>query len=429
MARLPHLLDGLPSLTRLSPFSIHRSCKLCGSHAIPFDQVDFNKFVDDDDYYRFGMSGVDITYLRCLCCDFIFTEDFDDWSADDFRRFIYNTDYILVDSEYASVRPEQMARDFAYRFRGCENARILDYGSGAGVFVDRMREHGFGHIEGYDPFSSPGRPSGEFDIVTCFEVIEHSTDPVRTLGDMRNLMRSDGCIILSQTLHPTDILSRRGSWSYLAPRNGHVSTYNEEALIRLGRRHGLALHRGNNIFGFASATPSSFASVALQSAGRPFGILRLLAPREVGSRAILSPTPDVILWHATESDGIWGFRWTGTSDISWEARWEGVSTLQVRIPILSEVEPGFALLCSLELNWQRTAVCIDRGELMAEFDVSGFTTGQITLRMPCTHGLESDSVLPRGSRGLAVLVSRAPCLDEGLGSPVEFSRADKPVGR
>ena len=117
-----------------------------------------------------------------------------------------------------------------------------------------------------------------------------------------------------------------------------------------------------------------------------------------------------------ENDGIWSFRWTGSGDISWDAHWEGVATLQVRVPIIREIAPGFALSCSLELDWQRQAVRMDRGEMVAEFDVSGFTSGRITLLMPCTGGpARGGPAWPRDARGLAVLASQSPRSDHGSG--------------
>ena len=40
-------------------------------------------------------------------------------------------------------------------------------------------------MEAYDPFVSQfaEKPSGLFECVICFEVLEHSIDPARTLGD------------------------------------------------------------------------------------------------------------------------------------------------------------------------------------------------------------------------------------------------------
>jgi SAM-dependent methyltransferase len=409
-ASLPTLIAKLPTLDKHAPFRTTRPCKICRGEAIPFDRVDFNKYCAPENYYEFGISGISIDYHRCLFCGFIFTEDFDAWSQGDFAELIYNTDYVKVDGEYVSDRPELVARDFTRRLQGCENARILDYGSGAGVFVERMRRFGFRNIEAYDPFSSPERPSGTFDIITCFEVIEHSPDPVGTLGDMRRCLRDDGCIIFSQTVQPPDILSVRGSWWYLAPRNGHVSTYSEEALVELGRRHALVLHRGANVYAFAPRHPSSFAARALGNVGPPFTTLRLLAPQAMADTAIMFPSREQTYWHPAEDDGIWRYRWTGARSLLWNGRWGPVASLQVRIPVVQEVTPDFAARCELEVGGDRKPAVRDRGELVADFDVQGRTSGPIALHTP-------DPILPSqnkpdrpdGPHGLAVLLTPTPC--------------------
>jgi len=380
------------------------ACKVCGMGAVPFDRVDFNKYCSMTDFYEFGMAGVSITYHRCLSCGFIFTEDLDDWPAEVFAKLIYNADYVKVDGEYVHDRPVRAADDFARRLAGCEHASILDYGSGAGVFVDRMRACGFKHVEGYDPFSSPRRPEGDFDIITSFEVIEHSPDPLGTLEDMRQLLRPDGCILFSQTVQPPDILSIRGNWWYLAPRNGHVSTFTEEALFELGRRRDFGLHKGDTVYGFASRQPSSFAKFAVDSIGPSLCVLRLLAPRVSLHAPIAFPSAQDVLWHPADATEIWQYRWTGEQTIWWDAHWPETELLQVRIPVLQERAPGFAAACEIEFAGIRKRVLRDRGEIVAEFATHGLGSGNIALHMP-EH---SEGASGSTGRGLAILVDQTP---------------------
>ena len=406
MTVLAAQIASLPALDKYTPFRAARTCKICGQAAIPFDHVDFNKFCAVENYYEFGISGVSIGYLRCLFCGFIFTEDFDAWSRDDFARLVYNADYIKVDGDYVNDRPTRVAEYFAAKLRGCEDARLLDYGSGAGVFVERMRGFGFRNIEAYDPFSSPRRPVGTFDIVTCFEVIEHATDPIGVVGDMLRYLRKDGCVLFSQTVQPPDILLVRGNWWYLAPRNGHVSTFSEEALTALAACHGCVLHRGSTVYGLAPQWPSSFAGLALSKIGPSFAILRLFAPTACGDASIAFPSPTDVLWHPAENDGTWSYRWTGTGSVPWDARWGEIESVQIRIPIVREVNPGSAAGCELEVGAERKPVRLDRGEMVAEFDVAGRTGGQVVLHLaPMDKGKPG-----RPPFGVAVLLTQAPQL-------------------
>lgn len=378
--------QSIPPLHPGARYAIRHSCKLCGGGAAPFDRVDFNKHCDRSNPYKFGYANVMIDYLRCEQCGFTFTEFFDSWTAEDWSQFVYNNDYIKVDSEYAAVRPMHAARHFSSLLRGAENARILDFGAGAGIFVERMREFGFTNITGYDPFSSPTRPEGLFDIITCFEVIEHSPDPLATVGDMASLLAVDGCILFSQTVQPDDILSQRGNWWYLAPRNGHVSTYADETLALLGHRLGLHFHRGDTVYGYANRSPSPAAQKVLALVGPRFGIARLYAPTGLPDAPIAFPSNQQVWWHQAECSATHRFRWTGASRVSWNVKWSDVTMLQIRLPFVAEIEPDFAAQCSLRLNGRISETWLSRGDLVAEFNVEDAGEGVVELRTPPLGG-------------------------------------------
>jgi 2-polyprenyl-6-hydroxyphenyl methylase/3-demethylubiquinone-9 3-methyltransferase len=102
----------------------------------------------------------------------------------------------------------------------------LDYGSGSGIFTNFLKENGFKDVVGYDPYSTPERPSRSFDIITCFEVIEHTPNPKQTLQDMLSFAKPETAIIFSTMLQPDTIGVERANLWYIAPRNGHISIFN-----------------------------------------------------------------------------------------------------------------------------------------------------------------------------------------------------------
>jgi hypothetical protein len=85
-------LSMLPRLKRDNVLAGAVPCKVCDSPAAFFDVVDFNKSTGG---YAFGPSGINLAWHRCDSCGFLFTSFFDDWSPEDFRRFIYNDDSLL----------------------------------------------------------------------------------------------------------------------------------------------------------------------------------------------------------------------------------------------------------------------------------------------------------------------------------------------
>src|SRR5258708_9214344 len=136
-----------PTSTRLlAAVDTFTRCKVCGSRAIAFDVVDFNKVCSLEDYYHFGLSGVPVYYYRCHLCGLIFTEYFDGWTLEDFASTVYNADYIKVDGDYESVRPVSFANEMAARWGDCWDAHILDYGSGNGAFADQLRQQRSRHV-------------------------------------------------------------------------------------------------------------------------------------------------------------------------------------------------------------------------------------------------------------------------------------------
>lgn len=403
-------LAALPALNAVDPPGYSRPCKICSAPAAAFDVVDFNKFCDEEDYYRYGLAGICVYYWRCATCGFLFTDFFDDWSAADFSRFIYNADYIKVDPEYAIERPTQFADNFARWLHGCEAARILDYGAGAGVFVKGMQARGYPRIEGFDPFSHPRRPHGRFDIITCFEVIEHAVDPLATFRDMLSLLADDGCIVLTQTVQPPDLLARRGTWWYLGPRNGHVSTYGDETLALIASQLGLTLHRGSTVYGLVRGNPSPPAAHAAAIVGPAFASLRLLAPRFRGDAAITFPSADSVWWHPLDGSG--SRRWTGPAAPLWRAEWPPVSVLRVRVPVVGEAWRGCAAASRIALDDTDGDTRLDRGELVADFDVAGRLGGVVRLH-PAAAPAEATPAADDRRRRLAITLEPPPAAAEG----------------
>jgi 2-polyprenyl-6-hydroxyphenyl methylase/3-demethylubiquinone-9 3-methyltransferase len=370
----PELADCLASLPRLDRANARTAsitCKICGYPAPFFDVVDFNKCAG---FYAFGPAGVPVHYHRCDECGFLFTPFFDDWTEADFRRFIYNADYILVDPEYEAARPVMVAEHLAQFLDGQQNSRILDYGAGTGAFGKRMSELGFRKVESYDPFSMPNKPSGRFDIVTCTEVIEHIPSPMVALQDMRSLLADQACIILGETLQPKDIGTIRGNWWYVAPRNGHVSTFADRTLATLAGYFGLIFHRGSGHHALRTPGPGPLAETA-ERFGPAMLSLRLRAP--------VAEEP-AIGFHGLEGVGGQRFRWTATDVLTWQITVPpGPHRLvQVTIPYLHESRHGFAGACRLDVGSTAAAVSVAESAIVAEANEVAPGSVVLTLRTP-----------------------------------------------
>lgn len=215
-------------------------CKICGVPSPLFGVVDFHKSCIEAQGKRLAFSGYPVYYRRCPQCAFTFTTAFDTWEWDDFRAHIYNDDYIVVDPDFVELRPASNAHLIAGSFPDAKTSlRILDYGGGNGVLAARLREAGFSATT-YDPYSVLNELPGErFDLVTCFEVLEHVPTPQETVARLVALLKQPGAILFSTLLQPKEFAAMGLNWWYAGPRNGHVSLYSSQSLALLFQPHGM----------------------------------------------------------------------------------------------------------------------------------------------------------------------------------------------
>lgn len=138
--------------------------------------------------------------------------------------------------------------------------RLLDVGCGAGVFVNFAIRNGF-EAYGLD-FSEEavslgrtwfgldrfflGSPRGlkerenikDFNIVTFFEVLEHTEDPGEFLEEIKSILVDNGCVAIS--------VPYRDRWPIREQIDyppHHLTRWTPEALQRLFERHGFDVQR------------------------------------------------------------------------------------------------------------------------------------------------------------------------------------------
>ena len=99
---------------------------------------------------------------------------------------------------------------------GIGNFALLDYGAGTGHFLNELLKNGWGQggrkLVGFDPVSTPDFSGDsivfysdlqslddQFDIVTCFEVLEHfnSKNQREILTNIDSLLKRNGRVVIS----------------------------------------------------------------------------------------------------------------------------------------------------------------------------------------------------------------------------------------
>ena len=247
-----------------------QSCKCCGATAALFGVVDFSKNCRELDGFFLPVSGIPIYYYRCPACDFIFTTFFDDFTDEDMKAHIYNDDYLEIDPGWQEGRAQSGANMLMHNFgRHQEKLSILDYGCGSGQLAERLLKKGFPRVRSFDPyvaeFSTP--PEGRFNLVICFEVFEHLTDPARACREIVEFLTDDGIVVHSTMLQPKEIDNVKLAWWYVGPRNGHVSIFSPKSLEILWRQVGMSVVSVNQEFHIAARMIPDFAAHIMKTAG------------------------------------------------------------------------------------------------------------------------------------------------------------------
>lgn len=353
-AKLERRLAGLPALDRRNAAAQAVTCKICHSATQFSGLTDFLKCAGG---HVFGRSGVGVDWRTCPHCEFLFTSFFDDWTAEDFARFVYNDDYIKVDPEYSGVRSQRVFASLIPLLPKNGAARVLDFGGGAGGLARLLRERGI-DATSYDPFSSSERPAGKFDLITCVEVFEHSPDPTATMAEVASFLAPGGAILLGVSLQPANIGQIGPSWWYCAPRNGHCSTYSLKTLALLGNSCALTLHADERVhwvcWCFADA-PSDLA----RRIGPTFQFVTIGAPKSNAAG-----------WHGAENE----FRWSAAETLNWRFPVaDAPATVRVKLLYKMEPVPGFARSCKLIV--QGKPVPVGPG---ATIDIAMSAPGDIT---------------------------------------------------
>lgn len=257
-----------PPLPPVAPVSTSPvACKCCGAPAEPIGAVDFNRvaLAPGRTDAPFDPLGVPVGYHRCARCGFAFTPAFDAWTNADFASWIYNDDYVLADPDYRDVRPRANAAWVAETFAHARHLAILDYGGGTGQLARALGEAGFADVTTWDPFVAEhaARPARTFDLVLCYEVIEHAADPAAVVAELASLLAPEGVLLFSTLLQPADFATRGLDWWYAGPRNGHVSLHERRSLEWLFGKHGMTFGSFHDGFHAAFRAVPAWASALL----------------------------------------------------------------------------------------------------------------------------------------------------------------------
>jgi SAM-dependent methyltransferase len=142
-----------------------------------------------------------------------------------------------------------------------EGARALEFGCGAGRYLDLLCEAGW-QAEGIEPVADPARrcrerglhvqtgtfesvtfPDGSFDLIIAWMVVEHLHDPNLALQKIRKLLRTEGTFVFSvPNLACWETLAF-GRFHFILNEPTHLHHFRPRTLRRLLSQNGFRVER------------------------------------------------------------------------------------------------------------------------------------------------------------------------------------------
>jgi 2-polyprenyl-3-methyl-5-hydroxy-6-metoxy-1,4-benzoquinol methylase len=209
-----------------------KSCKICGSDSI----FAFNN----------GWKGQSKTFPYYSCsnpkCGFLHTDYLDNLPDEEVSE-IYNSYWDENTGEERSHLPLDKVK--LAEILVPDVKKVLDIGSGAGWGVKTLKESGF-EAYGYDIVSPKmchesitvgprSAVSGQYDVVTAIEVMEHLIDPIEACAWISDLVRPGGVFAFSTSTFSSK--KHDDTWWYLK-QVGHISLHTRSSLHLLAEATG-----------------------------------------------------------------------------------------------------------------------------------------------------------------------------------------------
>lgn len=133
-----------------------------------------------------------------------------------------------------------LSKETSWLDYGCGNGGLIRYvqtvtnckviGFDEGWIIEKAHSHGIPVTHNMDDV----RAQGNFDVITAIEVLEHVEDPLKTLKEIRSLLKPGGLFFYT-TGNAFPYRNNLLNWRYFIPEI-HISLYESESLmIALGK--------------------------------------------------------------------------------------------------------------------------------------------------------------------------------------------------
>jgi SAM-dependent methyltransferase len=294
----------------------HVPCAVCGAddYEVLFGPESALE-TDTDFAAKFRASGDELlvyALVRCRGCEFQYVNPRP-------RADLIYSGYMEGDDPTYVSQISAREQTFAASLEQIERAaggkgRLLDVGTAAGAFVATARQRGW-DAEGCEPnrwLSDWGSrhygicirngdllqldyKEGSFDVITLWDVIEHTTDPRRVLERCRALMRPNGILVVNYPDIGTWIarlLGRR--WPFLT--SVHLSYFDRRTIRQILEKTGYDVEAVKphvqrlelDYILFRGSVLSRTASAATRMVVKGCGLSRLKVPYWLGQTLVIA---------------------------------------------------------------------------------------------------------------------------------------------
>jgi SAM-dependent methyltransferase len=193
-----------------------RACPVCASREIAevkfSQQIDWQKLDDFAFSSRKTPEMMSWHMVRCAGCDVVYAAEVP--SGGSLIDAYHEADYDSVDE--ANYAARSYAREISPAVARLKSrGAAMEIGAGNGAFLTELKKMGFEEIVGFEPSkaaiaaASPAArpmlregimeagklPAASFDLIGCFQTLEHVRDPLQIARDVHSLLRPGGMVV------------------------------------------------------------------------------------------------------------------------------------------------------------------------------------------------------------------------------------------
>jgi len=162
-------------------------------------------------------------YYSCPACEFIFLEESKILSPEEERKDYLTHNNTLKNSGYVKMFKDFIEKAIIPFVK--PGSSVLDFGSGTGPVLAHLLKELKYKVDIYDPYFSPEKvhENKNYDLITSTEVIEHLKDPIKTLRELKDLLKPKGILSIMTLFHPRDE-GKFLNWQYKREKT-HIGFY------------------------------------------------------------------------------------------------------------------------------------------------------------------------------------------------------------